>query len=83
MKMDDLQAAVCLSHHSPEMPMLTQAVAYSRDSISSLVDGREEVSLSLIGVIANLLRFAGFVRCVDRSGPCRRCAATHAARPVR
>ncbi len=31
-------------HHSPGIPKLTSAVEYSRDSISSLVDGREEVS---------------------------------------
>ncbi len=48
--------------------MLASAVGYLRDSISSLVDGREEVSLSLIGIIADLLRLTGSMRCVDRSG---------------
>ena len=48
--------------------MLTYAVVHPRNSISSLVDGREEVSLSPIRIMAYLFRFAGSVRCVDRSG---------------
>ena len=50
------------------MPMLALAVGHLRDSISSLVDGREEVSLSPIGIIAGLFRLTGSMRCVDRSG---------------
>ena len=83
--------------------MLTKAVAHPRNPISSLVDGREEVSLyPMVAVhpyeasgtamalrahclivpmeiIASLLRFAGSVRCVDRSGFHRHRAAAHAA----
>ncbi len=61
--------------------MLCFAVVHSRDSISSLVDGREEVSLYIgpMGITAYLLRVAGSVRCVDRSGFRRHRVAAHVA----
>ena len=63
--------------------MLTYAVVHPRNSISSLVDGREEVSLSPIRIMAYLFRFAGSVRYVDRSGSHRLSAAAHVAHPYR